>query len=146
MAMLTLTATGCVQIDGGAVELSWSIRNFAGQRQACAIGGELLPELAFVRICWEPLPDGGVLDQLCDPTRSARFRCGLEHGVTGFEIDRGDTAIWIEPVCDDGDLPVPALYEVPPPIVREIAVGDVATLQALLIVAAPEACLRGGSH
>jgi hypothetical protein len=134
----------CVQIDGGAVELSWSIRNFDGESASCDLrisGGENFADIADVRICWEPVPEEGELDQVCDPVSSTRFRCREGHGVTDFGIEEGPTAIWIEPVCEGtGVVPPPDKYQVPAPIVRNITSGGVATLNALLIVAAPDAC------
>ena len=142
MSLGATAGVGCVDVEGGAVELSWSVRDTEGVASSCRIGGADLPELSHVRICWQPLEEDGELTEICIPQLSERFRCELEHGVTGFEIDPGETAVWIEPLCEDGSLPRADAYEVPAPIVRTIESGSVATLSALLIVAAPNACQR----
>jgi len=143
----------CVQIDGGAVELSWSIRDFDGCQASCDLrakddqcnDAEDFADLGQVRICWEAIGDGGELALDCgrDPAvnDNSLFNCDLVHGVTGFEIPPGPTAVWIEPLCEDTGLtPPPDRYEVPAPIVRNITSGEVATLNALLVVAQPRAC------
>ncbi len=148
---LGFMGTGCVQIDGGAVELSWSIRNFDGEAASCdlrtADGSTDFADIADIRICWEPVAEDGEFSGACDPTLNTRFDCRSAHGVTGFEIAPGDTALWIEPLCEvmgprpgPGPTPTVGKYEVPAPIVREVTSGEVVTLNALLIVAAPEAC------
>jgi hypothetical protein len=151
----TTMGLACVQIDGGAVELSWSIRTFDGCPASCNLRGKdeqcnNIPgadfdDISEVRICWEALGDAGELRIDCgrDPMKNdnSRFACAQEHGVTGFEIPEGATAIWIEPLCKDTGLtPPPDRYEVPAPIVRNITSGAVTTLNALLIVTDPEAC------
>lgn len=142
---LGVMGTGCVQIDGGAVELSWSIRNFDGESANCDLktsdGSTDFADIADIRICWEPVPEDGELSGACDPVLSTRFDCPSAHGVTGFEIAPGDTALWLEPVCEvTGVTPTVGKYEVPAPIVRDVTSGEVITLNALLIVAAPDAC------
>lgn len=141
---LGFMGTGCVQIDGGAVELSWSIRNFDGESSSCDLrttdGSNDFADIDQIRICWEPVEPGGEIG-VCDPMLSETFDCRVGHGVSGFEIAPGDTALWIEPVCE-GTMVTPTVgkYEVPAPIVRDVTSGEVVTLNALLIVAAPDAC------
>ncbi|RMH39009.1 MAG: hypothetical protein D6689_17995 [Deltaproteobacteria bacterium] len=133
-----------MQIDGGAVELSWSLRTLDGDAADCDLvgaDGRDLPDIDAVRVCWEPVGDAGELSGVCDPVRSDRFRCDSLHGVTGFVVEPGPTAIWIEPVCEGTGRPPPAdRYAVPAPIVRTVASGEVATLNALLIAVRPDAC------
>ncbi len=145
MTILGLTSAACVQVDGGAVEFSWLIRDFDGSAAGCNLKSDannsaLDDDIAEVRICWEAAPDGSDLAQVCSAGFSDAFPCGEFHGVTGFEIEQGRTAIWVEPVCDSGQSPPADRFEVPAPIVRDIDDGAVATLNALLIVVAPDAC------
>ena len=143
LSLSTTCLTGCVAIDGGAAELSWTVRSPEGESSSCDLrGADDEPDIAEVRICWEALEDdGSEFDLRCDRDNSRSFECTVEHGVTGFEIAPGRTALWIEPLCEDsGSLPPPDRYEVPAPIVRTIEDGQVAILNALLIVAAADAC------
>lgn len=133
-SFLCLFNLTCVQIDGGAVELYWSIRSFDGTALECPDVG-----LAEVQLCWEPVGDAGVV-QVCSPERSATFPCADLHGVTTFQIPDGPTAMWIRPLCP-GTQPPPR-YVVPAAIVRDISHGEVAILNALLIVADRDACAQ----
>ena len=127
--MLAASA-GCIEIEGGAVELSWSLRSFDGDRvDQCASA-----RIDEVRVCWEAVADG-TSTGICEGSQS--FPCGEENGVSGFEIDPGATAFWIEPICVDGSPAEPGSYEVPPPIVRTVEEGNIVTLNSLLIEVAP---------
>lgn len=127
---LAAGAAGCIEIDGGAVELSWSLRSFDGDRvRSCQLA--LIEE---VRVCWESV-EGGTSVGVCAGSES--FPCGEENGVSGFEIDPGRAAFWIEPICTDGSPADPGSYQVPPPIVRTVEDGKIVTLNSLLIVVTP---------
>jgi hypothetical protein len=138
---------GCVQIEGGAVELSWSIRTIDGDSASCnlrsADGAVDFEDIETVRVCWESTVDDMELTGVCTAAASTKFPCVEAHGVTGFGIEPGPTALWIEPVCaGSGVPPEPDRYEVPAPIVRDITEGGVVTLNALLIAVQPDACER----
>jgi hypothetical protein len=127
LAALAAAAVACVEVDGGAVELSWSLRTVEGDAvESC---GDI--PLEAVRICWEPA-DGASTDQ-CRPGHRRTFPCGDRHGVTAFEVPPGPTLLWIEPVCPGGAPPPADTYEVPPPILRTVEHGRVVTLRSLLI-------------
>ena len=88
-----------------------------------------------MRVCWRPAAEVDAGDpRHCAPERSRAFACGEDRGVTQFEVEPGPTAIWLEPVCGDGETPEEGTYEVPAPIVRDIRDGDAAALLALLVV------------
>ncbi len=136
---LGLLGTACVQIDGGAVELAWGLRDFGGDQNDCASSG-----VSQVRVCWVGVGeadagvgptdcvtvavDGGIRAQYRD------FECIASRGVTRFEVDPGPTAIFIRPLCGDGAVAT-GPYQVPPPIVRTVEQGKVVTLNQLQIVA-----------
>lgn len=124
----------CVDVNGGAVELSWSLRTFAGD----SLGGCERAGIETIRLCWQPLGDGGTgaAGGRCRPPNLRAFPCNEESGITRFEIPPGRTSLWIEPVCADGLPADPDTYEVPPPIVRTIEEGQVATLSSLLVAVA----------
>lgn len=132
LCLVTAGATGCVEVEGGAVELSWSLRSFAGESiQACRDA-----RIEEVRLCWTPLEaDGGEVSGGCRPPNLESFACEAENGVTGFEIPPGRTSLEIQPVCAGGRPAERGTYDVPPPIVRRVREGKVVTLNALLIVA-----------
>ena len=137
IAFLAVLSGGCIDIDGGAVELSWSLRSFDGDDvESCSDA-----RLDEVQVCWQAVSEGS---GSC--TSSEAFPCDEENGVSGFEIDPGPTAFWIEAICRDGDLADPATYQVPPPIVRTVEEGKIVTLNSLLVVVHPvgSACPDSG--
>ncbi|MEZ4401068.1 MAG: hypothetical protein R3B06_13675 [Kofleriaceae bacterium] len=83
---------------------------------------------------------GGRIDQivLLSDTGNAQtthaFPCADNHGVTAFDLPTGAVALSISPTCASGALPVPGTFEAPPPIVRNVAIGQAVTLDALLLV------------
>lgn len=132
--LVVIGSSGCIEIEGGAVELSWSLRSFDGQPvDSCDDA-----RLDRVRICWQAVEEGETLDAACRPGQFDDFPCGEENGASGFEIAPGRTAFWIEPLCEDGGAATAGTYEVPPPIVRTVEEGRIVTLNSLLIVVTPE--------
>jgi len=130
-----MAATGCVQVEGGAVELSWSIRDFNGTKVEC--GAALIEE---VRICWQAIDAPGDIE--CRLSHS--FPCLASRGVSEFEVDEGDTAFFIQPRCVvAGEELVPqGEYQVPAPIVRKVEKGKVVTLNQLLVLVTPPGSCR----
>jgi hypothetical protein len=128
------SGSGCIEIDGGAVELSWSLRSFDGAAVTC--GDARVEEM---RLCWVPLADGSTSagGGACSAGQLRGFPCEESSGVTGFELDPGVTAFWIEPVCRDGDPAEAGTYQVPPPIVRSVQEGRIVSLNSLLLVVSP---------
>ena len=126
--------SGCIEIDGGAVELSWSLRDFDGDAvESCADA-----RVEEVEVCWQPaLGSTPSVDIGCRPGQRAVFPCSEENGVSGFEIAPGPTAFWAHPICRDGEQAAEDTYQVPPPIVRTVEEGRIVTLNSLLIVVAP---------
>jgi hypothetical protein len=140
IAGMVLTLSGCwisacIDIQGGAAEVSWSLRSQEGESI------ETCQEVAIrdVRLCWEPLADGSVLGAggPCRSGRRRNFPCGESSGITAFDLDPGATAFWIEPVCDDGEPAGAGTYQVPPPIVRNVEDGQIVSLNSLLLVVSP---------
>jgi hypothetical protein len=131
-----LGCVSCVDVNGGAVELSWSLRTPEGNPNNC-----LAADIDKVRLCWAPESDGETV-RVCEGSRT--FECERERGFSRFEIDEGETAFWIEPLCAGTQVvPDPATYEVPPPLVRTVSAGQVVILNALLIVATDDDCNNG---
>lgn len=133
-ALFAVGLSGCVQIDGGAAELSWSIRDSEGRSVSTCSD----VSIQKIRLCWQSVEEAGTETLTCPDTRAEEFECVERTGVTGFEIDPGRTALFIIPLCEPGDAGIqPAVeesYVVPPPIVRTVEDGRVVTLNSLLLV------------
>lgn len=131
---LWLSAAGCIEIDGGAVELSWSLRDFDGDAvDECADA-----RIDEVEICWQPaVGDTPSVDVACRPGQRQSFPCSEENGVSGFQIDPGSTAFWAHPICDTGDAASEDTFQAPAPIVRTVEEGQIVTLNSLLLVVSP---------
>ena len=133
--VLAVALVGCVEISGGAAELSWSIRDSEGDSvRSCSAA-----RIDQIRLCWQSVEDAGAATLTCPPARSDDFLCEDGTGVTGFEIPPGRSALFIIPICDPDEQGrrIPAVedsYEVPPPIVRTVEDGRVVTLNSLLLV------------
>lgn len=141
---VAMLAPGCVEIDGGAVELSWALRDFDGQPNDCQAA-----RIETIRICWQPLGDGGLPDSLsCEGVRTdagldllyRSFDCEQNRGVTRFEVPPGPTALFVAPLCVGSAEPTGRLT-VPPPIVRTVSRGEVVTLNQILIEASNATCM-----
>jgi hypothetical protein len=125
-------STACVEIDGGAVELSWLVRDFDGEPNNCRT-----PGIDQIVVNWQ------ALDSEMQPTEFRDvhpFSCSARRGVTGFDIPEGLTSLHIVPVCANTGQAAEGPYEVPPPIVRHVGLGEVVTLNQLLVVASDEEC------
>ncbi len=123
---LMFAAHGCVQIEGGAAELSWSLRNSSGKTLSCA---EV--DITHLRLCWYLLQGE---DSGCPNFQE--FPCDKSTGVTAFDITPGETALFIEPVFGNAACS----YAVPAPIVRDVEEGRVVTLNSLLVVINTTTC------
>ena len=130
LLLISLIWTACVDIGGGAVELSWTLRTPDGEPNQCGRAS-----IDNVRLCWKANDEPG---QTCDG--QASFDCEEQRGFSRFEVAPGATRLWIEPLCEDTlVVPDPATYEVPAPVVRQVETGEVVTLNALLIIATDNA-------
>lgn len=140
VALGAASGAGCVEVNGGAAELSWSLRTFDGARsREC----EHL-RIGRIRLAWKAAAQSSS-DPGTEPTGAPdgwqEFPCDDSRGVTDFSIPAGRQMLWIEPLCAGSAMPAAVgHYEVPPPIVRTVQDGTVTTLDALLVVADPSAC------
>lgn len=132
-----LQSVQCVGIDGGASELTWSLRTFEGESSSCAKA-----KISKIRLCWN---EAANTDTGCRPGKFREFSCKEETGVTLFEIEPGATRFFVEALCQDGLVAQADTYQVPPEIVRTVRDGEVVTLDALLIVVTdPDICIGAG--
>jgi hypothetical protein len=114
-----------VEVRGGAVELSWTIQDLDGDGRRCDAGPFESIQLTATRVDAE------------DDYASDAWACDRYHGVTKFEIPEGRWAMELLVRCVGGDV---ANVGVPDPIVRDVRDGEVAQLNALLIVLQDGTC------
>jgi len=136
LAVWASLSVQCVDIDGGAAELTWSLRTIEGE----SIAGEdcQSARISKIRLCWNSLEDG---DSGCRPGQFRDFACEEENGVTLFEIPPGRAKFNVEPICLDGRPAAIGTYQGPPEIVRMVRDAEVVTLAAFLIaVPDPKTC------
>jgi hypothetical protein len=142
IATAVLVSTACVQVEGGAVELSWCLRDFQGAKNDCAQS-----RIEQIRVCWVPVTDGGAGPPVCTIQRTDAglrelfdlFECSDKRGVTRFQVPTGANAFFVQPICIGGGEPT-GPFQVPSPIVRTVESGQVVTLNQVLIIAANENC------
>lgn len=115
-----LAVHGCAASpEGGAVELSWALRD----RELGFVNCERA-NVTTIRLAWEGTSSG--FDTW--PCNNQ----GEQRGVTGFNVPVGRVSLTISPECATGPAD-PAAYEAPPPIVRTLELGGIATLGAVVI-------------
>ena len=134
---------GCVEINGGAVEVPWTVfaEDGRGAINDCACTE---PTIAFVRLKLEAPPSAPEQADPCAGSTACRFSCQRKTGATPFMIPAGTYQMSIEPETADG-LPIdPGLVMVPAPITRDVVRGAAAELDALQITAPCAAICRGG--
>ncbi len=120
-----------MQIEGGAAELSWSLRDSCGGNANCGDSGV---DITRIKLCWYPLDQDDGTPGQCPNFQD--FACSKSTGVTSFDIAPGSTALFIEPIFGSGAQS----YQVPPPIVRDVEEGRVVTLNSLLVVVNTGTC------
>jgi len=139
-SLLALAATGCVSIDGGAVEASWNIQALDGRGIAdCSC---TCPQVAKVRFSVVPAAGGA---DLCAGRAACQFPCRSKHGATPFDIPTGDYAVSLVPVGADGQDLTGAVvqdgggtcsaHSGVAPTLRTVGKGQLTQLNAVIIVA-----------
>jgi hypothetical protein len=114
---------GCVDINGGAVEVAWGV--FAKDGRAindCSCAVALTPPeaetpIAFVRL--DLVSDNDAADQPCAGTNNCRFSCNRKIGATPFMIKPGRYLMSLVAVDGAGnDFPAGSVDSPPPELVR----------------------------
>jgi hypothetical protein len=125
---------GCVQIDGGAVEVSWVVHANGRAITDCSCSD---PEITRVRI--KLVGQGGGIDGTtpCAGRAQCEFGCQRQTGATPFDIPEthGDEkyAVSLVAVGPDGaELPQ---VITPAPILRSVVRGQPTEVEALLLEA-----------
>jgi hypothetical protein len=128
MLSLGLAAGGCVSVNGGAVELAWTLRTRDGRPvsgNACAD-----QRIAEVQLCIQPCDDANGICSGETVCPFAAFPCDRGRGSTDFALAPGRKKLWITVTCTNGGVPDVTL---PEPVLRDVTTGDVTELNALLI-------------
>jgi hypothetical protein len=128
LALPLLLSGGCTQVDGGAVELSWKLRpassSLPDKFVDCDSGQDGTNPVTRIRLDWEVVGRGSGF---------ASWRCGDNHGVTGFDLPEGDALLLVTPECAEGAAD-PATYTAPAPERRNVILGDTVSLGAVELV------------
>jgi hypothetical protein len=131
---LEVVAGSCVQINGGAIEVSWAL--FANGRAVtdCTCSD---PEIASVRI--DVTGQGGAIDGThpCAGRPQCVFPCQRGTGATPFDIPAttGDETYSIKIVAVGADGTDLAGVTAPAPIVRSVVQGQPTEIDALALEA-----------
>jgi hypothetical protein len=107
--------------QGGAVELSWALRDRTRGFVSCTDA-----RLKTIRLDWTVGEERGFDSWPCDNN-------GERRGVTGFDVPVGTVSLTISPECSGGERAAETSYDVPPPIVRKVELGGIVTLGAVVI-------------
>jgi hypothetical protein len=140
---LACLVSACVEIDGGAVEISWVIRSRSGS--AITDCGCADPSIAKVRLVLKGVgapgaPIAGATP--CAGQAQCDFSCSRQTGATQFDIQETHGAeryeVSVVAVGTDGsELPQ---VMTPAPILREVVRGQPTEVESMQLVAdcAPE--------
>jgi hypothetical protein len=127
MCALGGLGSGCVAVDGGSIELAWTVRTEDGRACECET-----PGVQTVSVCIQgcAMSDevGTCQGETVCPLET--FPCTRGRGSTGFSVAPGRTRIWI--TASRGDAGMSGIT-VPEALLRDITKGDVTELNALLI-------------
>lgn len=143
---LACLLSGCVKIEGGAVEFSWVIRSKSGS--AITDCGCSSPPIATVRLRLElvTIVEGSIVDagaqgtpMPCAGNAQCDFPCARQTGSTPFNIPetRVDERYLVSIVAVGTDARELTEVEVkaPAPILREVVRGQPTEVESLQLVA-----------
>lgn len=129
-------SSGCVQIDGGAVEVRWDLQ-YGGRDctsgTLCRRGNRISCLTAQVGAVQLRLsPSDGQSDP-CDSER-CRFGCDRKVGTTTFFVPEGEYAMSLIVLDQDmAEIPIDEV-SVPAPLVRQVREGELTNLNVNLII------------
>jgi hypothetical protein len=132
LAVALGATSACVQIEGGAVEVSWVVHADGRAITDCSCSD---PQIARVRLHLEGR--GGAIDgtKPCDGRSQCAFSCGRQTGATPFDIKETQSGEYYDisliAVDELGqDLPQ---VRTPDPIARSVVRGQATEVEALLL-------------
>jgi predicted SnoaL-like aldol condensation-catalyzing enzyme len=130
-----LVHVGCGEAPrGGAIELSWALRDHTDGFVSCTIGKDDASngDITFIQLDWTVRNPGAD-----DEVGSDFWPCDNNderHGATEFEVPEGQASLIITPRCFEANVAAhPATYRTPTPIVRTVKRGQIVTLGAVVI-------------
>lgn len=130
LTLCLLVHGGCVDVNGGAVELSWRLRpassSLPDKFVDCTSGQPGTGPVARIRLGWEMQDGTGRVGE-------ASWRCDDNYGVTGFDLPEGEALLEVQPECLDGPATADT-YTAPAPQRRRVILGDTVSLGAVEIV------------
>jgi hypothetical protein len=147
---LALVVGGCVDINGGAVEVAWGV--FAKDGRAindCACAVPLAPPdtetpIAYVRI--DLVSDSDPADRPCAGNDNCRFSCNRKIGATPFMVPPGRYLMSLVPVDASGTDFAAGAVDSPPAELRSVVKGQATELDAFMLQArCATRCNAGGS-
>lgn len=118
---------GCVDIEGGSVEVPWAL--FAPDGRAINDCDCTQPQVRTIRLVLESLETGA---HPCDGRPDCEFACARKIGATPFVIPPGNYLMSVVPLDASGSaLP----FATPSPLTRTVRVGQPTELEAMGIEA-----------
>jgi hypothetical protein len=140
----------CVDIDGGAVEISWVIRSRAGSAITdcgCADPSIAKVRLVLARVDAAGVPIAGATP--CAGQAQCDFTCSRQTGATQFDIqethglERYEVSV-VAVGTDGNEIPKEQVM-MPAPILREVVRGQPTEVESMQLVAdcAPECQMNG---
>ena len=133
--------SACVQIHGGAIEVSWAI--FAPGGRAIADCSCVDPAIAEMRLNLSSLTDGA---DPCAGRSECQFACGHKTGSTPFDIAPGSYSMSLTALGADGtDLQSAPGFRSTPPTTWPVVWGQPTELDALTIEAPCASACNGQS-
>jgi len=129
---LAVHATGCTDVDGGAVELSWKLRAATGSEETfldCDVKLAGTGRVTHIRLDWSVNGDPGF----------EQWPCEDDHGVTGFELPEGVALLRVSPVCG-GSAAALDTYTAPAPEQRNVIAGNTVSLGGVELLLEVSSC------
>jgi hypothetical protein len=142
LATLGFLASGCVQISGGAVEVSWVVHANGRAITDCSCSD---PQIAEVRI--NLVGQGGAIQGTtpCAGQAKCEFACQRQTGATPFDIPEttGDEMYQVSVVAvgtEGQDLPQ---VQAPAPVLYSVVRGQPTEVEAFLLNAGCSTACNG---
>ncbi len=133
LACLLSCGVACVDVSGGAVEVSWKVFSPSGSEcpeegSRCQAGGVATVVIRAQRL---DTPDGGAGSPVLE---SREFRCEAQTGSTDFNLVDGRYALSLALKPRGPCGAVDCRFTVPPPIVKDVRYSQVTQMGLLEII------------
>lgn len=131
LALCGLVGTGCLELEGGAAEVAWVIRDTDQRARTCKEA-----DIAHVRVTVLRETDAGVFEDLCGAGEIGRctFDCEAGDGATPFKIPAGWYYFGLEVRDGDGQRKPESEVQVPAPTRRRVLKGQMVNLGVWQVV------------